>query len=132
MTGSEASAIGPRRTLYDADTFPEFWDRYQELHASDESRLAHVAGTAAALGMIGLAVARHSWKLAIAAPLVTSAITRFGHSNEARRESRDTWVLRPHWHLRAEWRLLRDTFREYRRRQRIKRRFRRDYDDEWM
>lgn len=132
MTGSESAPHHPSRTLYDADTFPEFWDRYQELHASDESRLAHVAGTAAALGMVGFAIARRSWKLASAAPLVMSAINRFGHSGQARRESQDTWLLRPHWHLRAEWRLLRETVREYRRRQRIKRRFRRDYDDEWI
>jgi hypothetical protein len=54
-------------TLYDADTFPEFWDRYQELHADDESRVAHLIGTAAALGVLGLAIARRSWKLALAA-----------------------------------------------------------------
>jgi hypothetical protein len=132
MTGMHGSESASRHTLYDAETFPEFWDRYQELHANDESRLAHVAGTAAALGLLGLAIARRSWKLALAAPMIDSAIARLGHTTEARRETRDTWLLRPHWHLRAEWRLLRETFREYRRRQRIKRRFRREYDDEWI
>lgn len=127
MTGSTGSE---RHTLYDADTFPEFWDRYQELHATDESRVAHLAGTAAALGMVGLAIARRSWKLAIAAPFIDSVIARLGHTNQGLRESRDTWLLKPHWHLRAEWRLLRETISEYRRRQRIKRRYRREYDED--
>jgi hypothetical protein len=111
-------------TLYDADNFPEFWDRYQELHADDESRVAHLVGTAAALGMLGLAIARRSWKLALAAPMIDHAIAKLGHNAETHAESRSSWLTKPHWHLRAEWRLLRETIREYRRRARIKRHYR--------
>ena len=119
------------RSLDEATSFPEFWTRYQELHAGDESRAAHAVGTLAAAGVLGLAIARRSWRLALAAPMIDRAIARLGDSVDARREAHETWFHKPHWHLRAEWRLLRQTVREYRRRARIKRRDGRDdvYDE---
>lgn len=115
--------------LDEAETFREFWLRYRELHDSDESRTAHLVGTLAAASVLGLAIARRSWRFALAAPMIDRAITRLGDSTDAQRESRSTWIRKPHWHLRAEWRLLRQTVREYRRRARIKRRYADQWDD---
>ena len=94
--------------LYAATTFEEFWDIYQEIHAGRGTRLAHAAGTASAIGLLALAVARRSTKLAIAAPLVDHAIAQLSH----RREGQHTEPFRrPLWHARAELRLFRSTLR---------------------
>ncbi|HEU0034462.1 MAG TPA: Mpo1-like protein [Kofleriaceae bacterium] len=95
-------------SLYDATTFEEFWQHYQELHASRQVRIAHAVATTSALGLLAASLVRRSWKLALAAPLVDYAIAQASH----RRERVTTHPYRhPRWHLRAELRLWRRTLR---------------------
>jgi hypothetical protein len=97
--------------MYAADTFEEFWEHYQEVHASRNVRVAHATATGMALLLMARAVARRSWKLAIAAPLIDHAIAQASHRMQG--EKTDP-MRRPWWHARAEWRLFRSTLRSFR------------------
>jgi len=97
--------------LYEAKTFEEFWDHYQEIHAGRGTRLAHAAGTAAALALVALGIARRSRKLFVAAPLVDYAIAQLSHRGTGERTQP---YRRPLWHARAELRLFRSTIRSLR------------------
>jgi len=94
--------------LYEAKTFEEFWDHYQELHAGRTTRIAHAIGTTSAIALLMLAVARRSRKLALAAPLVDYAISQLSHRAGGERTQP---YRRPLWHVRAELRLWRSTMR---------------------
>ena len=95
--------------LYTARSFGEFWDHYQELHAHPRTRAAHAAATAAAIGLLALAVSRRSLRLALLAPVVDYAIAQLSH----RRDGVKTHPYkRPLWHARAEWRLFRKSLRD--------------------
>jgi hypothetical protein len=96
-------------SLYNAKSFGEFWEHYQELHSHPQTRAAHAVATAAAVGMLALAVARRSVWLALLAPVVDYAIAQTSH----RRLGVKTSPMRkPLWHARAEWRLFRGTLRD--------------------
>ncbi len=96
--------------LYDAKSFGEFWERYQQLHANPRTRAAHAVATASALGLGALAIARRSWKLALIAPVVDYAIAQMSH--RAIDGTRTQPMRKPLWHARAEWRLFRKTLRD--------------------
>lgn len=96
--------------LYEAKSFGEFWEHYQTIHANPRTRAAHALATASALGMVGLAVARRSWKLALLAPAVDYAIAQLSH--HAFDGVRTHPARKPLWHARAEWRLFRKTLRD--------------------
>lgn len=95
-------------SLYAAQSFEEFWDHYQELHAGRGTRLAHAIGTSSALALLALSLVRRSPKLALAAPLIDYAIAQLSHrvAGEHTQPYR-----RPLWHARAELRLWRSTLR---------------------
>jgi hypothetical protein len=95
-------------SLYAAQSFEEFWDQYQELHAGRGTRLAHAIGTTSALVLLGLALARRSSKLALAAPLIDYAIAQLSHRVGGERTQP---YRKPLWHARAELRLWRSTLR---------------------
>jgi len=96
--------------MYASDDFEEFWEHYQEAHASRSVRVAHAAATATALLLLLRAAARRSWKTALAAPLIDHAIAQASH----RMEGEATQPLRkPWWHARAELRLFRATLRSF-------------------
>ena len=97
--------------LYEATTFEEFWDHYQEIHAGRGTRIAHAVGTSTAIALLVLAVAKRSRKLALVAPLVDYAIAQLAHRNEGQRTQP---YRRPLWHIRAELRLFRSTIRSLR------------------
>ena len=96
--------------LYTAATFEEFWQHYQELHASRSTRVAHAIGTTTAILLLARAVARRSVKLAIAAPVIDYAIAQASHRAEG-------VATHPHkkplWHARAELRLWRSTISSF-------------------
>jgi len=96
--------------LYDADSFGEFWDRYEQIHANPRTRAAHAIATASALGLIALALARRSWKLALLAPVVDYTIAQLSHRTVDGTVTHPT--RRPLWHARAEWRLFRKSLRD--------------------
>lgn len=101
MTNSES--------LYNAKSFGEFWEHYQEIHAHPKTRALHAIATASALGFFVLAVARRSVKLALLAPVVDYGIAQLSH-----RKIDGIKTLpwrRPVWHARAEWRLFRGSIR---------------------
>ena len=97
--------------MYEARSFEEFWQHYQEVHAGRGTRIAHAAGTGAALLLAASAVMRRSWKLALAAPLVDYAVAQLSHRASGERTQP---MRRPLWHARAEWRLFRSTIRSFR------------------
>lgn len=97
--------------MYEAKDFEEFWEHYQEVHASRNVRLAHATGTALALLLGARAVMKRSWKLALAAPVVDYAIAQLSHRSSG---DRTQPMRRPLWHARAEWRLFRSTIRSFR------------------
>lgn len=90
--------------LYSAQSFGEFWEHYQEIHAHPRTRAMHALATASALGVLALAVARRSPKLALFAPVVDYGIAQLSHRLEG---TRTQPFRRPLWHARAEWRLFR-------------------------
>lgn len=96
-------------SLYDANNFGEFWERYQELHSAPRTRAMHALGTATALGMFALAVKRRSPLLALLAPVVDYAIAQTSHRRDG---VKTTPMRKPLWHARAEWRLFRATLRD--------------------
>ncbi len=91
-------------SLYDAKSFGEFWERYQEIHSHPRTRALHAVATASALGMLALAVARKNPWLALLAPPLDYAIAQLSHRAEG---TRTQPLRRPLWHARAEWRLFR-------------------------
>lgn len=95
--------------LYDARTFGEFWEHYQELHSHPRTRAMHAIATASALGILALAVTRRSPKLALLAPVVDYTIAQVSHRFDGTK-TRPT--RRPLWHARAEWRLFRASLRD--------------------
>jgi hypothetical protein len=95
--------------LYNAKSFGEFWDHYQELHSAPSTRAIHAVATGAALTMFALAVKRRSALLALLAPVVDYAIAQTSHR---RRGQKTTPFRKPLWHARAEWRLFRTTLRD--------------------
>ena len=97
--------------MYEARSFEEFWQYYQEVHAGRGTRIAHAAATGAALLLAASAVMRRSWKLALAAPLVDYAVAQLSHRATGERTQP---MRRPLWHARAEWRLFRSTIRSFR------------------
>ena len=97
--------------LYEATTFEEFWDHYQELHAGRATRVAHAVGTSSAIALLVLALSRRSLKLALAAPLIDYAIAQLAHRGGGERTQP---YRRPLWHVRAELRLFRSTLRSFR------------------
>jgi hypothetical protein len=96
--------------LYEARSFGEFWEHYQELHANPRTRAAHAVATASALGLAALAYSRRSWKLALLAPAVDYAIAQLSHRRFDGTRTHPT--RKPLWHARAEWRLFRQTIRD--------------------
>lgn len=96
--------------LYAATTFGEFWEHYQKLHAHPGVRAAHAVATASALGIVALAIARRSPKLALLAPVVDYTIAQLSHRTID--GTKTTPIRRPLWHARAEWRLFRASLRD--------------------
>jgi hypothetical protein len=96
--------------LYNATSFAEFWQHYQELHANPRTRAAHAVATASALGLLALAYARRSAKLALLAPIVDYGIAQLAHRRID--GTRTQPMRRPLWHMRAEWRLFRASLRD--------------------
>lgn len=96
--------------LYDAKSFGEFWEHYQELHKNPRTRAAHAVATASALGLAGLAISRRSWKLALLAPVVDYTIAQLSHRTIDGTRTHPT--RKPLWHARAEWRLFRKSLRD--------------------
>ncbi len=96
-------------SLDDAQCFGDYWDHYQKLYAHPKSRALHAVGTAAAIGILVLAVARRSTKLALLAPLVDAAIS---HNSRRMGYVRPRPLRRAWWHARAEWRLFRNTIED--------------------
>ena len=96
-------------SLYNAKSFGEFWEHYQELHAHPRTRALHAVATASALGMLALAVARRNAKLALLAPVVDYGIAQLSHRMDG---TRTQPFRRPLWHARAEWRLFRKSLRD--------------------
>ncbi len=95
-------------TMYDADNFEEFWEHYQDLHASPSVRVAHAVGTSSALLLLVRGALRRSPLTMLAAPVVDYVIAQASH----RLEGEKTQPLRrPLWHARAELRLFRSTLR---------------------
>ncbi|MGN6105455.1 MAG: Mpo1-like protein, partial [Kofleriaceae bacterium] len=88
----------------------EFWEHYQELHSNPRTRALHAVGTASALGLLALAVARRSPKLALLAPVVDYGISQLAHRRIDGTKTQP--MRRPLWHLRAEWRLFRASMRD--------------------
>jgi hypothetical protein len=97
-------------SLYDADSFGEFWDRYEQLHANPRTRAAHAVATASALGLAALAFSRRSWRLALLAPVIDFTIAQLSHRVFDGTRTHPT--RKPLWHARAEWRLFRNTLRD--------------------
>ena len=91
-------------SLYAAQSFGEFWEHYQEIHAHPRTRALHALATASAIGMLALAIARRSALLALLAPVVDYGIAQASHRAEG---TRTQPLRRPIWHARAEWRLFR-------------------------
>ena len=91
--------------LYNATSFGEFWDHYQRLHAEPKTRALHAVATASAIGLLALAFARRSAKLAVIAPLVDYGIAQLAHRKLDGVKTKP--YRRPLWHARAEWRLFR-------------------------
>ena len=105
MTSRPATVpLVPSEDLYSAQSFGEFFERYQKLHAHPRTRAMHALATASAIGLLALAVARRNPKLALLAPLVDYAIAQASHRMEG---TRTHPMRKPTWHLRAEWRLFR-------------------------
>lgn len=96
-------------SLYSARTFGEFWEHYQELQAHPRTRAMHAVATASAIGLLALAVARRSAKLALIAPLVDYSIAQLSHRKDG---TRTQPYRRPIWHARAEWRMFRASLRD--------------------
>lgn len=96
-------------SLYHAKSFGEFWEHYQEIHAHPKTRALHAVATASALGLLALAVARRSVKLALLAPVVDYGIAQLSHRKIDGVKTRP-W-RKPWWHARAEWRLFRGSLR---------------------
>ena len=96
-------------SMYTVESFEEFWQVYREVHADPRVRKAHAVATTSAIVLGALAIARRSPWLAIAAPVVDHAIAQWSHR-------RTGIVTKPYkravWHLRAEWRLYRETLRD--------------------
>jgi hypothetical protein len=109
MTTSDTQPTTTSDSLYNAKSFGEFWDHYQELHSHPHTRAWHAFATAAALGMFALAVKRRSALLALFAPVVDYAIAQSSHR---RHGVKTTPFRKPLWHARAEWRLFRQTLRD--------------------
>ncbi len=108
----------PAKAMYEAETFDEFWEHYQEVHASRSVRTAHAMGTTVGLLLLVRAVARRSLVTALAAPVIDHVIAQASH----RLEGEHTQPLRrPWWHARAELRLFRGTLRSLRHRRRLPR-----------
>jgi hypothetical protein len=97
-------------SLYNATSFGEFWEHYQELHSHPKTRALHAVATASALGLLALAAARRSVKLAMLAPVVDYGIAQLAHRKIDRIKTQP--FRRPVWHMRAEWRLFRSTLRD--------------------
>ena len=91
--------------LYNAASFGEFWEHYQRLHAAPKTRAMHAVATASAIGLLALAVARRSPKLALLAPVVDYGISQLAHRKLDGTKTKP--YRRPLWHARAEWRLFR-------------------------
>jgi hypothetical protein len=96
--------------MYESKTFDEFWEHYQELHASRSVRIAHAIGTTTALLMLAKAASRRSIKLALAAPVIDYAIAQLSHRSEGIKTQPHR---KPLWHARAELRLFRSTIRSF-------------------
>jgi len=99
-------------SLNDATSFGEFWEEYQQIHRDPRTRAAHAVATASAIGLVALAIARRSWKLALLAPLLDYAIAQSSHraGGVVTRREQPRWPWhRAWWHARAEWRLFRQT-----------------------
>jgi len=97
-----------KQDMYNAKTFEEFWEHYDELHAYPSVRLAHAAGTASALLLFARAITRRDPRFAIAAPIVDHLISQLSHRTQG---DRTEPLRRPLWHARAELRLFRRTLR---------------------
>ena len=100
----------PSDSLYTATSFGEFWEHYQDLHSHPKPRALQAVATASALGLLALAIARRSVKLALLAPLVDYAIAQLAHRKIDGIKTHPQ--RRPIWHLRAEWRLFRKSLRD--------------------
>ena len=96
-------------SLYNANSFGEFWEHYQALHSHPRTRAVHAVATASALGMLGLAFARRSAKLALLAPVIDYSIAQLSHRQDG---TKTQPYRRPLWHARAEWRMFRATLRD--------------------
>ena len=90
-------------SLYTAQSFGEFWERYQVVHAHPRTRAMHFLATASAIGMLAVAIARRNPKLALLAPIVDYGIAQLSHRMDG---TRTQPFKRPLWHARAEWRLF--------------------------
>jgi hypothetical protein len=93
-------------SLYDSATFDEFWQQYQELHASPRVRKMHAVATLSAATLLAVGIKRRSLPFILAAPVVDYAIAQLSHRGEGVRTQP---YRKPLWHLRAELRLLRRT-----------------------
>ena len=103
------TAVTTTDDLYSANSFGEFWERYQVIHAHPRTRALHAVATASALGMLTLAIARRNAKLALLAPVIDYGIAQLSHRIDG---TRTKPYKRPLWHARAEWRLFRKSLRD--------------------
>ena len=94
------------------ECFEAFWEEYQRQHADPRTRRMHAVATLSAAGLIAAGAATRRPSLVLLAPLVDYAIAQASHRGiEGNRTQ--PW-RRPHWHVRAELRLLRQTLSEAR------------------
>lgn len=85
-------------------TLDEFWPFYLSQHRRPATQALHVAGSVAAIALVGLAVAFRSWWLGLAAVVVGYAFAWVGHFFVER--NRPATFTYPVKSFLSDWRLL--------------------------
>lgn len=93
------------RSIYDVGSFQEFWPHYVRLHARPATQIAHAVATTTFATLAAIALARRRPVLLLLAPLADFVIAQASHRRFEKNVT--TPWRRPHWHARAELRMLR-------------------------